>query len=373
LYTSWARIRELSRLFIPHSRKNNSMQRPNIMVLCLSVTLLCSVFSCTKEPVDYSKDINDLKALVTELQHRSDSLATALGNTNTNLSNLSKSVDSIKLKLTGIQTQIEALTLSLTTANANIAAINAQLILLNQQYASLLEQLNAILAQLNAAPTTLLDGLVAYYPFTGNAGDSSGNGNHGTVNGATLTVDRFGNASKAYSFDGNNNWISVTDNILLNPSTALSISLWEKSSAIQNNCGIIGKWNNFNGNSGYGQEQYVLYAGPNSTGVNFIILTANDTAISNERILVKYNDGNWHHFVGVYDGYKLSLYRDNILIDSAPLTGTINTFAQDLEIGRYSGGSGTGTNVNYFTGQIDDIRIYNRALNQSEITYLAGH
>jgi len=48
------------------------------------------------------------------------------------------------------------------------------------------------------------DGLVAYYPFNGNANDESGNGNNGTVNGATLTSDRFGNANSAYSFDGVN-------------------------------------------------------------------------------------------------------------------------------------------------------------------------
>jgi len=48
----------------------------------------------------------------------------------------------------------------------------------------------------------LKDGLVAYYPFNGNANDESGNGNNGTVYGATLTTDRFGNTNKAYSFDG---------------------------------------------------------------------------------------------------------------------------------------------------------------------------
>ena len=46
-------------------------------------------------------------------------------------------------------------------------------------------------------------GLVGYWPFNGNANDESGNGNNGTVNGATLTTDRFGNAGKAYGFDGN--------------------------------------------------------------------------------------------------------------------------------------------------------------------------
>ena len=50
---------------------------------------------------------------------------------------------------------------------------------------------------------SLNNGLVAYYPFNGNANDESGNGNDGTVNGATLTTDRFGNTDQAYSFDGN--------------------------------------------------------------------------------------------------------------------------------------------------------------------------
>jgi hypothetical protein len=52
-------------------------------------------------------------------------------------------------------------------------------------------------------PATLQNGLVGYWPFCGNANDVSGNGYNGTVNGATLTTDRFGVANKAYSFDGN--------------------------------------------------------------------------------------------------------------------------------------------------------------------------
>ena len=59
---------------------------------------------------------------------------------------------------------------------------------------------SGVIAQIN-----LDSGLVAHYPFNGNANDESGNANHGTVNGATLTTDRFGNANKAYSFDGVSN------------------------------------------------------------------------------------------------------------------------------------------------------------------------
>jgi hypothetical protein len=53
------------------------------------------------------------------------------------------------------------------------------------------------------------NGLVGWWPFNGNANDESGNGNNGTVNGATLTADRFGNLNKAYSFDGVDNYIHV--------------------------------------------------------------------------------------------------------------------------------------------------------------------
>ena len=59
--------------------------------------------------------------------------------------------------------------------------------------------------------SNLQSGLVAWYPFDGNASDMSGNENHGTVNGATLGTDRHGFAGKAYSFDGVDDWISINN------------------------------------------------------------------------------------------------------------------------------------------------------------------
>ncbi|MDP6927346.1 MAG: hypothetical protein QGG84_09690, partial [Rhodospirillales bacterium] len=58
------------------------------------------------------------------------------------------------------------------------------------------------LYELEKPKTALEAGLIAYYPFNGNANDESGNGNDGTVNGATLAADRNGETGKAYSFDG---------------------------------------------------------------------------------------------------------------------------------------------------------------------------
>ncbi|HYG15824.1 MAG TPA: hypothetical protein VEC12_08735, partial [Bacteroidia bacterium] len=74
--------------------------------------------------------------------------------------------------------------------------------------------------------TSLNYGLVAYYPFTGNAGDSSGTGNHGSVNGAILTTDRFGNPNSAYQFDGSNDYIEIADHSSLDVADSFSITLW---------------------------------------------------------------------------------------------------------------------------------------------------
>ena len=59
------------------------------------------------------------------------------------------------------------------------------------------------------------DGLVGYWSFSGNADDESGNNHHGTVNGATLTQDRFGNPNSAYSFDGVNDYIAIAPSSLV--------------------------------------------------------------------------------------------------------------------------------------------------------------
>ena len=75
-----------------------------------------------------------------------------------------------------------------------------------------------ILSCFSVALADLNDGLVAYYPFKGNANDESGNGNYGTVYGATLTTDSLGNADSAYNFDGDYDYIAIPID-LISPST----------------------------------------------------------------------------------------------------------------------------------------------------------
>ena len=77
---------------------------------------------------------------------------------------------------------------------------------------------------------TLTTGLVAYYPFNGNANDESGNGNDGTVNGATLATDRNGGSGKAYSFDGEDDFVDLTTAKWgIEGNSARSIFAWVKT------------------------------------------------------------------------------------------------------------------------------------------------
>src|SRR6187397_3320545 len=67
------------------------------------------------------------------------------------------------------------------------------------------------------AQVDLSKGLMAYYPFNGNANDASGNGNNPIFNNATLTADYYGNTNSAYYFNGVNNYIEIPNSPSLNP------------------------------------------------------------------------------------------------------------------------------------------------------------
>ena len=100
----------------------------------------------------------------------------------------------------------------------------------------------------------LEDGLVAWYPFDGNASDMSGNGNHGTVNGATLGVDRHGQSNRAYSFDGVNDFIDCGNGPSLQINDAITISVWFATNDVSEVRWILGK--NRDVTSGFHIRQY---------------------------------------------------------------------------------------------------------------------
>lgn len=204
------------------------------------------------------------------------------------------------------------------------------------------------------------NGLVACYSFDGNANDLTGNGNNGVVNGAILTADRFGNQNSAYKFNGNGDFILVPDSPRLNP-TALTVSVWINVSSSSIPMDIVSK----DGESS--ERQYLLMS--NGVGFRAHIGDANGN--------FNYSDGqipilagNWYHLVQTYDGTSLRMYVNGQYESSATIniaSGGVTTSAQPVRIG---GGAPNDDLQLWFNGAIDDVRIYDRTLSETEIEQL---
>ncbi|MFZ4398529.1 MAG: LamG-like jellyroll fold domain-containing protein [Bacteroidales bacterium] len=215
-------------------------------------------------------------------------------------------------------------------------------------------------------------GLVAHYPFNGNAHDESGNGNNGLVAGATTTFDRFGNANSAYSFDGSSNKITIPHKSILN-AFPLTLNSWIKTSSTWG--AIITK---YTGGSYNGWSLHVNWArlssyyysnnGANIWGDGWT--NQGGANISNggwtNSILI--NDDKWHMVTAVYDYSGVKLFCDNQLILETSFTNGIPnscTTNQDVYFG-----NNMDNYYPFYSGKIDDTRIYNRALNTLEIDSL---
>ena len=131
------------------------------------------------------------------------------------------------------------------------------------------------------------NGLVAYYPFNGNALDESQNGNNGTIYGASLTKDKSGKLNSAFSFDGND-YISVNNKSSINFDTSdFSISMWIYPKVIKNMY-ISGK-DNYNGSqpSPYGSGYYFQYSVAKSQDIRFATRSIDTYCWSQEKSRIK--------------------------------------------------------------------------------------
>jgi hypothetical protein len=218
------------------------------------------------------------------------------------------------------------------------------------------------------------NGLVGWWPFNGNANDESGNGNNGIVNGATLTVDRFGNANKAYNFDGINDFINCGVISSLNNSSYLSISAWFKYNSIHNSSRIIGAEYVGNANLGWGLALDNYFTSGNA--IKGVVRNTNvlgglaQLGVGPQNLQV----GNNYHAIMIFDGTaqynksKLRLYINGIqqtlsFVDSIPSSLPTSNFKTII-------GNEDGAPDCPWDGILDDIGIWNRALSSSEIQQL---
>ncbi len=211
------------------------------------------------------------------------------------------------------------------------------------------------------------EGMVAYYPFNGNALDKSGNGNDGISYNATITQDRFGNPSSAYSFNGTNSYIQVpySSQFNLSQSSGFSVVLWFNPAATQRPIYVLID-KSHNPPSAWNTGWVIQCMNDGVYGVNnFGFWFGNGSTMTNGANGTCFFDNKWHLVVATFDGLKTNFYIDGNLTGNSLLSGTPSTTNYPLLIGRvYAYNSG------FFKGDIDDIRIYNRALSASEVSQL---
>ena len=212
------------------------------------------------------------------------------------------------------------------------------------------------------------NGLVGWWPFNGNANDESGNGNNGTVNGATLTTDRNGTANRAYSFDGVSNFIKVANSLSLDIiGSEITISYWLLSNnevSDANYKGIskggyqVGSGYEFMFRNSYSGDNGVIHltGGPGMQGshINFDMNVAS---------------GKWIHLGVTYKNGTVMFFVDGKLQTgiSTNLKSNFVSNKDDLFIGKRNPSNDW---AGLLKGKLDDIAIYNRALTEQEISSL---
>ncbi len=219
-------------------------------------------------------------------------------------------------------------------------------------------------AQSNVPAYVSPDGLVGWWPFTGNAADSSGKANHGTVTNAQLTTDRRGFEKSAYDFDGNGDYINVLDNPTLR-CRQVTMAAWV-----------------YQRNTNPAQENQVIYKGKfaDATSEAYSLNMRLETS-------VKINSGcqsgqgwqnlsfdrqvalnTWTHLCATFDGDSIHAYINGVQVKSSAVSGKIDScIGADLRFGYNHNIYQSG---NAFLGKIDDIGIWNRALSAAEVKVL---
>ncbi|NJL74532.1 MAG: choice-of-anchor C family protein [Saprospiraceae bacterium] len=201
-------------------------------------------------------------------------------------------------------------------------------------------------------------GLVAYYPFNGNSNDASGNNNNGTVKGATLTTDRFGTANRAYDFDGLNDYIEL--NRGLNLAKTYTVSAWVKLRKVQNEYHtVIAKYET----SRYGPYYFGTYSNKAE------IWISDGQGGHKDHITEPIEIGKWEHLTWVGNETQASIYINGQKIGTyqVPLMTQNNDL---VTIGRQALYLPQNNDYASLDGQIDDLRLYNRAFKDCEVEAL---
>ncbi len=202
--------------------------------------------------------------------------------------------------------------------------------------------------------SSIQDGLIAYYPYSGNANDHSGRNHHATSHGATNVADRFGTSAEAVSLDGVADYLETPYHADFDITNELTISCWirhDADPACYEDIMMKG-------------TAYGLQFACDGSGEIMLHLQTN-TAMQNLSSDVKPIAGYWYHVAGVYNGSIQRIYINGVLKNEVANSGAIQTNADPFTVGYKVAGDNA-----FFNGVIDEVRVYNRAFSTIEVPSL---
>jgi hypothetical protein len=223
------------------------------------------------------------------------------------------------------------------------------------------------------AQANLNDGLVLHLEFEGNAQDSSSSANHGTENDVEYVAGKNG---QAISFNGEGAFIKIPDTDSLDTDHVMTIATWINPNSVtdpdRTNAIFASKWHTADSSSGIYEGDWMLeWYGKTDDSVTFGV--ANYPEFGSENGLLSVTGGivpknSWHHLVAIFDNGQIKTYLNGVLIHEE--TSVIKYTAKnkypndDIFLGQTWSGSYA------YKGLLDDFRLYNRALSESEIQQL---
>jgi len=225
-------------------------------------------------------------------------------------------------------------------------------------------RLYATAPQAVAAANPGTNGLMLLYAMEGNVQDTSGKNNNGTASGEPLYIASLSGLGKAMRFDGLNDYVDLPIGTLLSTSTSMTIATYANMAESTSSWQRIFDF-------GTGTANYMFLTPRQGTAgtMRFAIRTSTiGEQMATGPVTLP---AGWHHVAVVIDSVamQLRLYMDGTLV----ATGATTLLPKDLGVTNQNWlGRSQYTADGFYNGSLDDFRIYNRSLSESEIRYLAG-
>jgi hypothetical protein len=320
------------------------------------------------------EDVEEMMSQLEGLDGKYQVILASLADNKKELEVLKNQVDALKAQLTQQLDKINQLSTQLEVQGADVKKLSAEIAALKASCEELKGLIEELLSDKSPIPT---NGLIAWYPFNGNANDESGNNNNGEITGSFLVSDRNGNPNNSFSFDfTGKKWGQVNKEIYIPYSLILnqeriSVSVWVNpksyfwSGDLNNpNSAILRRWeqsySNPNGRAwgiGFGENDFYVTLFEPSSNLN----QKNSILRSTSPLEL----GKWANIVFTFDGTNFRLFLNGDLIKETKTDFGLNNMGNSgisIGVSRQANGYWEDTNAD-----IDDVAIWNRALTADEI------